>query len=174
MFDNGLFAGFAGHRGVAICFSSGMATVADDAGLTAVHLFAMSVEPDLPEKSMDPNPDRIRLAIVHREDRDTEEFEPFPDGRKIPLVARQSVKRFHHHDIEAVLSRICQQVLKTITPDHRRGCARPVRIGPGDVQPFPRGVGGAKRNLIVDGLVSLEVCREPRIDGSPLSLSRHA
>jgi hypothetical protein len=52
-----------------------------------VDLLTVSVEPDLTEKTVNTDADRIRPAVVDGENRDVEEFEALPDAGEIALIA---------------------------------------------------------------------------------------
>nr|WP_254446699.1 hypothetical protein [Ruegeria sp. HKCCD8929] len=54
--------------------------------MAAADLLAVPVKPELTQKTMHANPDRIRFAVMDGENCNSEELEPLPDACEIRLI----------------------------------------------------------------------------------------
>jgi hypothetical protein len=98
---------------------------------------------------------RADLAVLHRLDADIDEGELLLDGRKVGLVAADTIEGFGDDDVEFVCARGAHHAAELEAIDGTGAGYRLIGEGGDDRQALPFGPGSTKIDLVLAGALVL-------------------
>ncbi|URQ75412.1 MAG: hypothetical protein NBV76_01080 [Candidatus Ochrobactrum gambitense] len=105
----------------------------------------------------------VGLAVMDRDNINTEKLEPLVDCGHVFLIARNAIKGFDNYNVKLVVFCVREKPQEAITFDHRRARLGAVIICSNDFKTASLCKIPAKGDLIVNGAIRLQFCTETSI-----------
>ncbi|WP_244624166.1 MULTISPECIES: hypothetical protein [unclassified Bosea (in: a-proteobacteria)] len=163
--DDLQLAGLAWNRPIAISPAASAAAVANDAGEAASNLLSQPLQEQCRHRALEPDMHLADLAVGDGDELHAGELRGLIEPGDIGEIAREPVEILGQDHIELPGKREADQPL-IVRPAMDRG-SRCGAVGEyvSDAQVLASRVGVAKRELVLDRAVTLQIGREPGVEG---------
>src|ERR1700730_9759833 len=162
----------AWHDSVSVGSAARMPTVTHDAGHAATYLLCAVFALHLPDEAADADQNGIGGSVVDGINLDPEERQPLMNARQILHVARQTIERFNHDDIEGSCRSRIHEARQPIATKDRTARACLVFESLNDLQAPACGMRPTQSDLIFRRFFVLQVSRESGVDDCAGHLSK--